>query len=149
MKNIPSNKRSGFTLVEILVTLMIMVIVMSISAFALREAQKSGRDGRRKADLENIAIGIELYRADCGTYPQASEVNFGESLSVSRTGNCNGTYISAIPKDPQDPARTYIYTPTGSGFMLCANLEQDPQPAITGVCSGCAGGGCDWKTQRP
>lgn len=140
--------KRGFTLIELLVTLAIISLVVTIAAFALREAQKSGRDGRRKADLENISIGVELYRSDCGVYPNS--VPFRAALAGSGSGNCNGTYISSVPDDPQYSARNYSYARTTSGFMLCASLEAPPStPVDVSGCPGCGGSGCNWKVTHP
>lgn len=139
--------RKGFTLIELLVTIMIIGILVTIATFGLRQAQQSARDGKRKADLEEIAIGLELYRSDCGGYPNA----LGGSLSGSPPPvTCTGTYITTVPVDPSPP-RNYAYTrPNPGNFIICASLEQAPNPAVdTGGCGACGGSGCNWRVARP
>lgn len=142
-------KKSGFTLIELLVTLTIVGILVTIATFGLRQAQQSARDGKRKADLEEIATGLELYRAECNRYPS----NLGSSLSGSGSpATCTGSYISTVPTDPQAPTRTYSYAPNGTGtiFSLCAALEQAPNPAVsTTGCGSCGSSSCNWKITRP
>jgi general secretion pathway protein G len=143
--------KKGFTLIELLVTIMIIGILVGIVTFGLRQVQGSSRDGRRKADLEVISIGLELYRADCNRYPAG--LSFGGSLDGDGTGACTGAYIATVPVDPVPSVRSYSYAtnPQGTLFYLCANLEQDPNPAVsTSGCASCNGpGGCDWRVARP
>lgn len=137
----------GFTLIELLVTIMIIGILVTIATFGLRQAQQSARDGKRKADLEEIAIGLELYRSDCGSYP----ASLGSSLvGGGSPATCAGTYITSVPSDPRPPRR-YAYTRLSSGsFVICASLEQAPNPAVdTTNCGSCGGSGCNWKVARP
>lgn len=139
----------GFTLIELLITLMIIGIMVTIATFGLRQAQESARDGKRKADLEEIATGLELYRAECNRYPSS----LGTSLSGSGSpATCTGTYISSIPVDPQSPSRRYYYAanPAGTSFGLCAALEQAPNPSVpTTGCGSCGGSACNWRILRP
>ena len=134
----------GFTLIELLITIMIIGILVTIATFGLRQAQSSARDGKRKADLENISIGLELYRSDCNSYP--------DSLNRLANGSdCKGeVYISTLPVDPLPP-RVYTYTRVSPGsVVLCASLEQLPNPPVpTTNCGTCNGSGCNWRVSWP
>ncbi|OGM33067.1 hypothetical protein A2803_03035 [Candidatus Woesebacteria bacterium RIFCSPHIGHO2_01_FULL_44_21] len=138
----------GFTLIELLITIMIIGILVTIATFGLRQAQSSARDGKRKADLEEIAIGLELYRSECNRYPAA----LGASLVGSAPpATCTGTYITDVPTDPSPP-RAYAYSTNGPGtsIILCAALEQAPNPAVsTTGCGSCGGSACNWRIARP
>ena len=68
----------AFTLIELLVVISIIGILIAISIFGLSGARESARDARRKSDLELIRSGLELYKADCNTYP--GSITFGNSL---------------------------------------------------------------------
>jgi hypothetical protein len=103
---------------------------MAISLFGLQGAKESSRDARRKADLEMIRSGLEIYKSDCNLYPEASEVVKFTALegTAAAPSSCltSNIYISSVPSDPLDPARVYTYTPNGdrSAYTLCATLEQ-------------------------
>lgn len=122
---------SAFTLVELLVVISIIAILMGLSLFGLMGARESSRDGRRKADLEAIRSGLEIYKSDQGEYPT--------TLGTSLTGGGN-TYISSVPVDPVSTDRSYRYSSDGITYTICAALEQG-----TGSVSGC-GGNCGTKT---
>ncbi len=139
--------RKGFTLIELLVTMMIIGVLVSITTFGVRQAQQSTRDSRRKADLEDIALGLELYRAECNRYP----ATLGTSLTGGGSpATCTGSYIAGVPVDPQ-PSRSYAYSTNGPGTIvtLCAALEQPPNPAVSTSGCGSCGTACNWRITRP
>ena len=141
--------RKGFTLIELLVTIMIIGILVTIATFGVRQAQESARDGKRKTDLENIAVALELYRAECNRYPNS--ISFGGNLSGGGSpSSCTGAYMNNIPVDPQNPSRRYSYSTSGGAtFVLCAALEQSPNPSVSTSGCGSCGQSCNWRVSRP
>lgn len=132
-----SNTNIGFTLIELVIVVSIIAIISGISLFALSSARESGRDARRKADLEEIASGLEMYKADLDYYPQS--IAFGGTLSGG--GN---TYIQVIPNDP-DTSYAYTVGPGGCNnspgnlcvrFCLWAALE-DAAATLPSYCTSC------------
>jgi prepilin-type N-terminal cleavage/methylation domain-containing protein len=134
----------GFTLIELLVVISIIGILIGLSIFGLQGARQSSRDAKRKADLELIRSGLEIYKADCGAYP--SSLSFGSSLVGGLT--CPNTYISSVPQDPQFPVRNYYYSPDGKGgYVLCAALESG-SGSVSG-CGGSCGQTCNYQVTSP
>lgn len=122
------NKTLGYTLMELLVVISIIGILMGISLVAFQGIRKSGRDARRKADLEQIRSALELCHSTSGSYP--------ESLTTGNPITCGGSiYLQTVPADPL--GADYLYAEAVSSYTLCANLEGG---AETSSCpSGCAG----------
>ncbi len=123
-----NTKNHGFTLIELLITIAIIGILISISAFAVNQAQQSARNNRRKADLETIRAGLEMYRSDCGQYPAAASNQVPDPLIGSgATTNCASAnvYLSQVPNDPQSPSgKYYLYAQlTTTSYELCAYQE--------------------------
>ncbi len=152
----------GFTLIELLVVMSIIGILAGISIFALSGARESARDGRRKADLEAIRSALELYKADCNAYVNASG-NVASALDTDAAGtrlvgsgspaSCATTnvYLEEIPKDTLT-GRNYYYSSGGTTYELCAALEDPPSPADS--CSGGAnncgtGATCNYRVNNP
>lgn len=143
------DRKSGFTLIELLVVISIIGIIISLSLFGIKNVRKSARDTQRKSDLETIRAALELYRADCNSYP-ASTPDPGESLKGNGTGSClaSNTYLQEWPSDPLSD-RNYSYTLNGNTYTLCAALENDTSGNGNG-CGSCGDGiSCNYKTINP
>ncbi|KKQ98742.1 MAG: Type II secretion system protein G [Candidatus Woesebacteria bacterium GW2011_GWB1_39_12] len=140
--------RAGFTIIELLIVMVIIAILAGLSIFAMGGARESARDARRKADLEQIRSGLELYKADCNVYPA--------SLGTSLTGDGStpsclaaNTYIQDVPTDPTSDA-AYAYNQlTTVTYTLCSHLEDPPSsPDITN-CNACDPTPCAYKVINP
>lgn len=138
---------SGFTLIELLVVISIIGILLALSVFGLQGARQSSRDATRKADLELVRSGLEIYKADCNSYPDslgASLVGDGSSNSCALTN----TYIKAVPTDPLTTG-SYLYSSDGTTYELCASLEQGGTTVTCGGSSSCGEGTCNYKVTNP
>jgi prepilin-type N-terminal cleavage/methylation domain-containing protein len=138
----------GFTLIELLVVISIIGILVAVSIFGLSGVRESSRDARRKADLELIRGGLEIYKADCNAYP--ASITFGSNLvgSGGAAAVCSSSnyYINSIPLDPIPAARNYVYRTTATGYELCAALEQGSGSV---VCGSSCGASCNYKITNP
>lgn len=145
----------AFSLIELLVVISIVGILLALSLFGIANSRESARDAKRKADLELIRSGLEIYRADCDSYP--ASITGGSSLignpppSACATTN---TYISLVPLDPISPSRRYIYTGlTASTYEICASLEKGGVTVSCGGSSNCGSGTvtvpCNYKVINP
>lgn len=126
-------KKSGFTLIELLTVMTIIAVLVGLALVSFQGTRKTARDGKRKADLEQIRSALEMYRADNPTigYPSGG------------LGDLSG-YIT-IPSDPL-PERNYSYTGTANSYVLCAALEVGG-----GTVSGCGSCGvtCNHRVTNP
>jgi len=93
---------------------MAIIGVMAVTTIAINVSGNlvKGRDGQRKAHLEAIRSALEIYRSDIRTYPPG-------------TGSLSPTYMTTVPVDPKTAA-AYAYTPAGTTYSLCADLESVP-----------------------
>ncbi len=143
------NNNHAFTLIELLVTMAIIAILAAISLVGLNSVRESARDARRKADLEQIRGGLEMFKSDCGRYPASLPAVGNPLTGDGSTPNCpnSNTYIARIPSDPT-PGRTYYYSSPGSrqAYELCASLEGGGSDTCTGSCGSAT---CNYKTVNP
>lgn len=111
MSNLSSSKK-GFTLVELLIVIFIMVLLAALVLAATQGARQRSRDGRRKADVDQIKKAMELYRSDNGgNVPDASCTAASPCLSSTAGSWIAGlapTYIPAVLKDPSNNG-SYVY----------------------------------------
>lgn len=148
----PTNKQNlGFTLIELLVVISIIGILLALSVFGLQSARQSARDGTRKTGLEQIRSGLEIYKADCGSYPLTAQVVGGSALTgPTGISGCTGnTYISKVPTDPIPGTYSYAYSSDGVTYTLCASLEQVPSPAMDVTGCGSCTATCNYKVTNP
>jgi len=151
-KRLNMENKKGFTLIELLVVIAIIGLLATIVLVSLNTARGKARDSRRKADLNQLVLAIQMYAGDNnGKYP-------GEGWCDSSTGTCSaacpcgdddwtsssgiytglvgGGYISTLPIDPVNN-NSYFYDyepdcnqgkcPSPKGccyFRLTARLEQ-------------------------
>ncbi len=138
-------KKIGFTLIELLVVISLIGILMGILLVSYQGTRKSARDGKRKADLEQIRSALEMCRTDKGSYPTALPSGGGIDCSA---------YLPSVPTDPLAPAYRYRYNRVSpNSYYLCACLEVGgwgPVSDCGGSCAdGCESTGCNYKKQNP
>lgn len=129
---------TGFTLMELILTMAIVAILSMIGIGSYTQATIKSRDTQRKNDLSQITKAIEMFNNDRGKYPSAvdgvmycpglsgTEAPCGNSI-FSYSGSKLATYIQSAPSDPTltTSGRKYVYIPDGDlrSFALYAALE--------------------------
>lgn len=132
-------RKRGFSLIELMVAMSIIAILATIGITSYVNAQKRARDGRRKADLEQIRSALEMYRVDNNTYPTGGWLRVDTDADNTLTTELvdNG-YLSALPLDPKkddngNPGPCYTpsnyrynyWSSDGSSYFLTAIMESD------------------------
>ncbi len=138
----------AYTLIELLVVISIMGILLALSISGMQSARQASRDGSRKSGLEQIRSGLEMYKADCNSYPASLGTSLKGGGSPS-TCPATNTYINSVPTDPNPTDRKYSYSSDGITYTLCAALEIAPSPAIdVSGCQSCTIT-CNYKVTNP
>lgn len=138
----------GFTLMEIMITFIIMIILASI--FPL--ANYMGRlqyltDTKKRADLKELNNVLEVFYRQKSRYPSLDEMGYWNNGIVAYV--CGDKYIGSsirsfahvLPCSPaDDTGNPYVYFPYNNqqDFVLFVNLDERTDPAIE--LSGCSGG---------
>lgn len=101
--------KSGFTLVELLVVIVVIGILAGITIVSYNGVQSRSRDARRKTDIANIAKAMEIYYGDNARYPtptgntNSSINNTWYSSSDSSWGLLKTALADVdIPTDPKN-----------------------------------------------
>lgn len=67
-----TKRRHGFTLVELIVVITILVILGTIAFVSLGSYAGTARDGSRVSDLANLSKGLDLFYVKNGSFPDPS-----------------------------------------------------------------------------
>ncbi len=108
----------GFTLIELLVAATIVIILSAIGFVSFSAAGKTARDGKRKADLEQVRAALEIYRSATGSYPQPSGTAQQKWAALMTNAFLYPNYISvnAVVDPKNDLVYYYTYvTPSPAG----------------------------------
>ena len=127
-------KKSGFTLIEIIVVITIISLLATIGIGSYSTLTKLSADSRRKADLEDIRSALEMYRANNGTYPTSAPA-FNSVFQDTNTPP--NVYMQKVSSDPKSPTYIYNLNVGSTGYMLGAYLENEAPG--TGLCGTCGG----------
>lgn len=105
-------QRSGFTIVELLIVIVIIAILAAITVVAYNGIQGRARDSQRLSDLKTIVKALEMYKATNGVYPNANPTVNASGWEVSTNGTTATNFLAplvsanGISKVPVDPVNT-------------------------------------------
>ena len=128
----------GFTLIELLVAVTIIGVLTVLGTLSYQKTNQKARDGRRKADLEQIRTALEIYRTDTSDSTYAIDL-------VDLVPD----YMQTAAADPK--GFVYYYVPAGNlrSYSLCAHLEADADTdSYCGQGNNC-GGTCNYRVTNP
>lgn len=121
-------KRSGFTLLELLIVIAILIVLAGVVIIRFSGAQGAARDTRRKSDIRQYQTALEKYaNLNNGLYPN---YNGGTNL----VGLCAALGITGQCLDDPQGTTLYRYWSTGgsgaagsataSTYLIYARLEK-------------------------
>jgi general secretion pathway protein G len=108
-----SDRDHGWTLIELLIVISIIMILASMSLVTYRNSVTLAKEAALHSDLYMMRDAIDQYYADKGKYPESLQALVTES------------YLRAIPKDP--------FTNSSDTWQT---TEADPQPGSTSADPG-------------
>ncbi len=102
-------RRSGFTLVEIMVVVVIMVMLASVATPLVLRHLSTSRIATAKFQIRELEKALADYRLDTGNSPDTSAGLTALTENVEQLDKWRGPYIKpAVPKDPWGRAYVYI-----------------------------------------
>jgi prepilin-type N-terminal cleavage/methylation domain-containing protein len=95
--------RGGFTIVEVVITVAVIAILVSMAFFGYTQIQKDSRNTQRASKVKIIAEKLEAYYIKNGEYPSCSAMT--QSASQVSTNTLKGIELDVL-KTPLSPAAT-------------------------------------------
>jgi type IV pilus assembly protein PilA len=83
-------KQKGFSLIELLVVVAIILIITAIAIPSLLRARVRGNDTHAAASVRGYGNAVNLYSSDWSTYPLAATNLAGAELGNTATPTCAG-----------------------------------------------------------
>lgn len=143
------SKKSGFTVVELVVVVIVIGLLIGFTTLAYREAQRNARNEKYKTDALSLQSAVDDYYSENGDYP-----------SPNCTGDSGGTYechggqawailVSEgyLRKTPQPtPTTHYAWNrPNNTTYAIRVNQEGTP----SGYCKLSHGNTTGWWSSIP
>jgi prepilin-type N-terminal cleavage/methylation domain-containing protein len=143
----------GFTIVELLVVISTIGVLAAIVLSNVNVFAAKARDARRKADLRNLAVALEMYYSQFGSYPSTGATDPNQAATNTQCSTVAGCLAASwltvlktnnIITPPVDPinidrgpwcssgnttkSAIYTYVSDGTHYILCAWLENTSDP---------------------
>lgn len=117
-----NDMKRGFTVVEILITLVVMAILLGLSTVGMRAMIANANDAERADDIATIARGLEQYYEKGNPYytggvTKGSYPGSNMTISMGGSGWCATAYF-------QNPGQA-------ANYSVCRNYYKEALPGLT------------------
>ncbi len=87
-----NNRKTGFTLIELMVVVLIIMLLASVVIVSLSVSRRSSRDAKRISDINIVSSALQLYYADNHSYPNPFAWNATSFNSIA--GSSSATLLN-------------------------------------------------------
>lgn len=114
------NKKSGFTLVELLIVIVIIAILAGIGIASYNGMQRRAADSKIQANLSQVRTYLASYRAlNQGKYPEPQA-----TTPPSSTQTVKADDLKSFLNDPDMPFTPYIVSPNRKKFCILVSSKR-------------------------
>jgi general secretion pathway protein G len=124
--------RSGFTLIEIMLVLVILAAVAGIAVFALGGTQATAFKKTSAAQINSLKTMLDMYKLNMGTYPPTLDAL---NVAPSDADPARWEQVSRDPIKPDPWGRPFEYKVEGDKYdlrSLGADGQSGSEDDITG-----------------
>ncbi len=117
---IARDRLNGFTLIELILVMVILVILASIMVPGVSRYRDRANLAKVRTDVKNLETCLGAFQIDCGRFPTNDE---GLGVLVNDPGipNWDGPYVKLVPSDPW--GTPYVYQAPGPHFPKSFDLS--------------------------
>lgn len=127
--------KRGFTIVELIITITIMGILLTLAVVNIGTTQLKARDDQRRSDIESIAANLESFyiagtdnSTDFSRYPSVGITGSSANITASLR---DADLKSFLPPGTTDVSQTFLpSTNTGSSPSIQTTAGVQPQPTV-------------------
>jgi general secretion pathway protein G len=105
-------RRAGFTLMEVLLVMVIIVMLGAFVGVAIRNAQGQANVNAAKAQIQQLQSPLDLYRLNINSYPSTSQGLAALEAApgdIANQSKWQGPYLDKpVPLDPWDNPYQYM-----------------------------------------
>lgn len=111
---LPRQSRSGFTLIEIMLVVVIIGILAAVVVPKFTGRTKEAKNSAAKSSIASIGLALDLYETDNGNFPASLQA----LLTKGSEQNWRGPYLkkAEIPVDPW--GHEFVYTIKDNGYEI-------------------------------
>lgn len=125
-------RKSGFTLIEVVVVIIILVTLASIATPLYLNYVKKANVGAARTQIRLLDDALTGYRLDVGTYPDSTVGLRALVENVDQNAKWNGPYSQpSVPKDPWGNDYIYLFPGEHREYDLMS-YGADGQPGGSG-----------------
>lgn len=97
--------KRGFTLVEVLIVVSVIIILSTISVLAYDQTQKQAEDSAASATVSAVKSGAEKYYSTNNEYPLAADIHGAAVTGAVPTNYVAASQILGVPRANLDGAK--------------------------------------------
>ena len=107
------NKNSGFTLIELMVVMVILVLIAGLVGPQIMKQLGKAKSGTARLQVEDLGAALDIFYLDNGRYPNTQEGLVALVQKPAGFDNWNGPYLKKkkVPIDPWN--KDYQYQSPG------------------------------------
>ena len=124
-----NRRRQGFTLMEVLLVLAILVILGSLAIVSITRIQGGAEIRAARSQVSLIESAMRYYRLDVGSYPSSQDgINalYTVPTNIANPAKWNGPYLEKqLPPDPW--GNPYLYANEGADQFRIWSVGPDGQ----------------------
>ena len=140
-----SNKKNGFTLIDLMVVIAIISLLSTIILASVRMATSKGRDATRRANLSSVRLSLELYFNDNSGFPLANNETTQWSDSIVTTAIAP-FMPNGVPSDPKSSDYNPLYRTNSTGSVYSIRMQYENAPTCK---TGGTGVDITWFANAP